>query len=207
MTQDIEDKIKQFAEADQLAAQIEWKPLVLGGTDFQTHRLLIETNRLTFVSSSEAKSLAFGFLGIGVLLLGIGYLLWNFSFLPLLVGTGFLIFGYLLYQSTNQKTVFDGQKKRFYQGEEDSIDHENEGISFDHIYALQIVPEKLKKKGRKNSKSLRGRFTRYYYSYEINLVLNDGSRVSVIDHGDQNIIRNDALKIAEFLDIPVWDIS
>ena len=81
------------------------------------------------------------------------------------------------------------------------------GISFNEIYAIQIVSEKLKNRRRKNSKSLRGKFTRYYYSYEINLVLNDSSRVSVIDHGDQKVIRNDALKIAEFLDIPVWDIS
>ena len=82
MTQDIENKIKQFTETHQLAAQIEWKPLILGGADFQTHRLLIDTDRLTFVSTSESKSLAFGFIGIGLLLLGIGYLLWNFSFLP-----------------------------------------------------------------------------------------------------------------------------
>ena len=131
MDQDIEDKIKQFAEVDQLAAQIEWKPLVLGGADFRTHQLLVDENRLIFVSSSEAKSLAFGFLSIGILLLGIGYLLWNFSFLPVLVGTGFLIFGYMLHQSTNQKTIFDGQKKRFYQGEEASEGHENVGVSFD----------------------------------------------------------------------------
>ena len=112
----IENKIKQFTETDQLAAQIEWKSLILGRVDFQPHRLLIDTDRLTFVSSSESKSLAFGFLGIGLLLLGIGFLLWNFSFLPLLVGATFLIFGYIMHQSASQKTIFDRESKRFYQG-------------------------------------------------------------------------------------------
>ena len=44
-----------------------------------------------------------------------------------------------------------------------------------------------------------------YYSYELNLVLEDGSRLNVIDHGNVEAIRADAQKLAAFLGKPLWD--
>ncbi|RWX50781.1 hypothetical protein VU01_12641, partial [Candidatus Electrothrix marina] len=46
-----------------------------------------------------------------------------------------------------------------------------------------------------------------YCSYEINLVLQDGSRINVVDHGKKNRIREDAHALAEFLGKPLWDAS
>ena len=38
-----------------------------------------------------------------------------------------------------------------------------------------------------------------------NLVLADGSRVNVVDHGDLGQVRADAAMLAEFLSVPLWD--
>ena len=65
----------------------------------------------------------------------------------------------------------------------------------DRVHALQIISEFCR--GDKKS----------YYSYELNLVLDDGSRVHVIDHGDQRALRADAETLSKFLDKPLWDAS
>ena len=44
-----------------------------------------------------------------------------------------------------------------------------------------------------------------YKSYEMNLVLKDGERILVIDHGDQKQVESDAAMLAVFLNVPVWN--
>lgn len=44
-----------------------------------------------------------------------------------------------------------------------------------------------------------------YYSYELNLVLKDASRINVIDHGNKTRILEDTQILADFLDVPVWN--
>ena len=61
------------------------------------------------------------------------------------------------------------------------------------IYALQIVREYCK--GNKSS----------YYSYELNLVLNNGERINLVDHGNYVKLLEDAKKLSEFLGRPLWD--
>jgi hypothetical protein len=41
-------------------------------------------------------------------------------------------------------------------------------------------------------------------SYELNLVLKDGRRINVVDHGGADKIRTDAATLADFLGVPVW---
>ena len=43
-------------------------------------------------------------------------------------------------------------------------------------------------------------------SYELNLVLQDGERLNVVDHGSFDVLREDAAKLGEFLGVPVWDV-
>ena len=61
------------------------------------------------------------------------------------------------------------------------------------IHALQIIPEYIR--SDKNS----------YYSYELNLIFRDGSRENVIDHGNLDCIREDAKKVSQFINRPIWD--
>ena len=44
-----------------------------------------------------------------------------------------------------------------------------------------------------------------YYSYELNLVCTNGERINIVDHGALHAIREDALILADYLSIPVWD--
>ncbi|HAY79395.1 MAG TPA: hypothetical protein DCY79_06265 [Planctomycetaceae bacterium] len=44
-------------------------------------------------------------------------------------------------------------------------------------------------------------------SYELNIVLQSGFRVNVIDHNDPAVIRAEAATLATFLTVPVWDDS
>jgi hypothetical protein len=63
------------------------------------------------------------------------------------------------------------------------------------IHALQLLSEFVS--GSKNS----------YYSYELNLVLDNGSRINVVDHGNLERLRADASTLSQFLDKPVWDAT
>ena len=45
------------------------------------------------------------------------------------------------------------------------------------------------------------------HRYELNPVLNDGSRINVVDHGNLERLRGDAITLSQFLDKPVWDAT
>jgi hypothetical protein len=62
------------------------------------------------------------------------------------------------------------------------------------VRAVQVIPERL-------------RHTESLLSYEINLVLANGSRLNLVDHSIQSVIREDAQTLGAFLDVPVWDAS
>jgi len=105
--------------------------------------------------------------------------------------------GYLLYVST-VPIVFDRRRRFFWKGRK-APDEVVEKSSLAHfapledIHALQLIPEYFR--------SPKGSF----YSYELNLILNDGRRINVVDHGDQNKLREDAETLSGFLEKPVWD--
>jgi hypothetical protein len=61
------------------------------------------------------------------------------------------------------------------------------------IHALQLPAEDIR--GSKTS----------YHSYELNVVLDDGSRLNVIDHGNAEKLRDGAGKLSTFLAKPIWD--
>jgi len=48
---------------------------------------------------------------------------------------------------------------------------------------------------------------RPFTSYELNLVLKDGSRRNLVDHGNLPALRDDARELAGFLIVPLWDAT
>ena len=66
-------------------------------------------------------------------------------------------------------------------------------IALHTISALQIIKERIQ---TKNSS---------YKSYELNIVMEDGKRFNVIDHGNYEAVKADAKTIADFLGVPYWD--
>lgn len=193
---------------DPLAMRTDWRPAKGGGANFRTHKLVaVNSNRLEFRASTGAKLFYLVFLLVGVgVLTGFSFIKLSsegFSFsmdtiLPLLFGFIFAgIGGSLLYFGT-APIVFDKRKGYFWKGRiaPDEIFNKNALKHFtelEHIHALQLISEYCR--GNKSS----------YYSYELNLVLSDGKRMNVVDHGNQNRLRDDAATLADFLKIPVWD--
>ena len=76
-----------------------------------------------------------------------------------------------------------------------------DGAHLDDVHALQLLRKYVR---RNNSSSSSSSSRRGYYVYELNLVLKDGTRRFVVSHGSGNSLMNDAKKLSEFLNVPVW---
>jgi hypothetical protein len=195
---------------DEVAMKTEWSPLKGGGSNFQTHKLVVMNyNRFEFKSTLGAKIFSFIFLTVGIampILFGREMIyeirdLYQSEFLfILLFGLVFTTVGGWLFYSFAKPVIFDKTLGLYWKGwnkPKHYMAKMEEGISsrIGDIYALQIIPELI----RSDNKS--------YVSYELNLVLEDGSRMNVVDHGSPEKIRDDAKKLAEFLDVSIWDAS
>jgi hypothetical protein len=194
---------------DPVARQTEWTPAVRGGTNFRTHRLAeISPLRLELKPTFGAMLFCWVFIVMGLVPVGLAvgvlpgrfasqFLLW----LVLPIGLIFVVAGVWMYRSFSRPRVFDMQDLWFWRGKRpdsrDSVEDCKKSAPLDQVHAIQIVAELCR--GSRNSGS--------YYSYEINLVLHDGSRVNVVDHGNLKHIRKDARKIADLIGVSVWDAA
>ncbi len=191
---------------DPLALTIEWTPASRGGTNFRTHKLVeIDFSRVEFKAATAAKLFYSFFFGMG-LFVGIGFSLQNNIFdnfsiqtiAPVLFSLIFVVVGGLLYYFGTAPIVFDKSVGYFWKGRKSPQDAPEPGAIkklalLEDIHAVQLLSEYVR--GSKSS----------YYSYELNLVLNDGKRMTVIDHGNLKRLREDAQKLALFLGKPIWD--
>jgi hypothetical protein len=193
---------------DPLALQTSWKPAKGGGTNFRTHRLVVvSTQRLEFRSSLGGKLFCLVFLltGLGILIgfpayriiHGTSLLNFETAFL-VMFGLVFSTVGGLMLYFFTMPSVFDKRWEYFCKGRKNpEMVYDKRRLKhyakLDDIHALQLISEYCR--GDKSS----------YYSYELNLVLEDGSRINVVDHGDKKKLQADANTLADFLTVPVWD--
>lgn len=193
---------------DPVALKTRWTPAKGGGASFRTHNLVkVGADRLEFRAALGAKLfyLLFLLVGLGVM---IGFLTARFStgdfafsmdlLIPLLIGVVFTCIGGALLYFGTAPIVFDRRRGFFWKGR--TAPHETMNkqalkncVELDRIHALQLMSEYCR-----SDKSS-------YYSYELNIVLPDGGRVNVVDHGNPGKLREDAATLAEFLEKPVWD--
>ena len=190
---------------DPLAQQIEWTPLRRGGTNFRTHALAARgPDRMVFRPAAAALLFNGIFLVSGVgLLVAFVILLFTQRFeagsLVLLgLGAVFTAVGTGLFVSGTTPIVFDAKSGLFWRGRTAPTEVFNRRAvkvmtEITQIHALQLLSECCR--GNKSS----------YYSYELNLVLHDGRRLPVVDHGNARRLREDAATLAQFLKVPVWD--
>jgi hypothetical protein len=191
------------------AQKIASNPVKAGGASFGTHKLVeVSPNRMEFKPAFGAVLfyLIFMVSGIGVFI----FFLHNFLsgkcslftadvFIPFLVGTGFTIVGGCMLYFGTVPIVFDKNNGYFWKGRKSpdavfNIDQIKSCAQLNDINAIQIISEYCS--GRKSS----------YMSYEINLVLKNGNRTNVVDHGNLKQIRTDAEKLSAFLGKPVLDL-
>jgi hypothetical protein len=74
-------------------------------------------------------------------------------------------------------------------------------VKFDDIYALQLISRVVQVKTPPKGELQK------INTYELNLVLNDGSRVNVVAHGGSKEIREDGDTISNFINKPLWDAA
>ncbi len=195
---------------DPVALRTSWDPAKGGGASFRTHRLVDEGNgRMAFKATRGALAFYGIFLAVG--LAGLG----AFAFrvvpasgsggtlsmvLPLLAASAFAAAGGGLLWTGAAPIVFDTRRGEFWRGrvapsEVADPSRLKAWADLGRIHALQIVSEHC----RGNDSS--------YYSYELNVVLEDGSRLNVIDHGDLDELRADARALSGLLGKPLWDAT
>jgi hypothetical protein len=193
---------------DPVAMQTTWTPAKSGGANFRTHKLVeIDFNRVEFKPSLGALAFYLIFFVAGAVVLVIfPYAQWSsgknmFSadlLVPVLIGFVFAAVGIGMLYFGTAPIVFDKSKGCFWKGRTvpDGINNSQVIKHFAHIadiHALQLVSEYCS--GNKSS----------YYSYELNLVLRNGNRINVVDHGNCGKLKEDAQRLSEFLSKPVWD--
>ncbi|MCF6174950.1 MAG: hypothetical protein L3J71_04235 [Victivallaceae bacterium] len=193
---------------DPLAEQVEWTPAKGGGTNIRTHKLMEKSpTRMAFRPTAGALFfyLIFLFVGLGVAVgipvsaLSKG----NFKpelLFPIGIGLVFIVIGGCLTYFGTNPIVFDTMNGYFWKGRKDpervfDINRIKHCTRLKEIHALQILSEYCS--GNKSS----------YYSYELNLILEDGTRLNVVDHGNLKKLREDAAILSSFLGKPVWDIA
>lgn len=197
---------------DALALEIDWQPLQPQGESIMTHELTaVSGHRLQFMPTSGLYVFT-GFLIIfGLIFLTFGALT-GFNLMPyvnnsnlpeplpsiLFIAMGSLILYYSISRIRKYfaPMVFDDQEGYFWRGKEmpkwhERHDEDDFSIPFSRIHAIQILSEYVSARHS-------------YHSYEINLVLKNGSRVPLIDHSVKRSIISDAERLGRFIGVPVW---
>tara|TARA_R110002111_G_scaffold1157_1_gene8191 strand:+ start:55194 stop:55856 length:663 start_codon:yes stop_codon:yes gene_type:complete len=192
---------------DPVALNTEWSPLKRGGASFCTRKLVqVSPLRYEFRASWGAKAfyLIFLVVGLGLLIASLFQVIESEKiFTEDVIGLGavgliFTLAGGLMFYFGTKPVVFDKQYECFWTGriptDELMYATANELLMpFKEIYAIQLISELVS--GDKNS----------YYSYEMNLVSQEGVRTNVVDHGKLDQIHADARTLSEFLEVPIWD--
>lgn len=190
---------------DPLLDRIEWSPMMSRGTNFRTHALrVVSPQRLELHPSVSAMAFVglFAIFGVGSLLIayriGFKHGVTLPMFFPLLFALPMLTVGYWFMRRMTVLHVFDKNEGYAWSGamspsEDLSLVQSGKAVALSEIHAIQLITETIK--SQKNHS---------YESTEINLVLHDGSRHHIVDHGGKGI-HKDAQQLAAFLGVPVWD--
>ena len=189
---------------DDIAKKTSWEPLKSGGANFKTHNLLKQSsNVIKYTMSIGAKIFLaiFAVVGIGGLVAAM-YIIFikgdSNGWIFLLFGSIFSLVSFFMYKTIGKPIILDRTMGFVYKGFKppkfSGMQAENTEMTyFNDVHAIQIIKEYIR-----SNKSR-------YYSYELNLVLKDATRVNIIDHGNYPQISKDAEEISKFIGKPVWD--
>ena len=187
--QDKREILDLGAFGNEIAFKTSWEPLVGGGTNFCTHRVQknasLDGDIFVFKTTIQAYLFATIFVALGAKF-AMASAAGGFASMTGLMGLGILAFGcWYIWILRQAESRFDRYSNELTQGKK----------SFDlkRAEAIQLIREYVR--GNKSS----------YYSYELNLIWSDGSRINIVDHGALRKLREDAALLAEYLSIPVWD--
>lgn len=191
-----------------LAANTDWQPLQEGGTNFKTTELIqLASHRLQTKPAKAQQIFAGVFIFCGLVsmffilrhIMATATFSWSMlipvPFSLLFSGIGMAALYY------PRPRIFDkhigwfwcGSPKLFQSSEIQPLAC---ACQLSQIVALQLIGEHI------SSTDSDGRSSSYR-SYELNLVLKDGSRLNVMNHGNKDSIEADASTLAEYLGVPI----
>ena len=193
---------------DPLALQIAWTPVNRGGASFRTHRLVaVSAYRLEF--RPTAGSLMFGgffaLAGACAFVFPMVFAIKShnlpsglFAIYPMLIGLVFMLVGAWIIRWSSTPVVIDKEEKAIWKGwksprEVFNVSELEVYAEIKTIHALQLISKYCS--GAKS----------YYISYELNLVLADGQRINLVDHGSREKLIADAQTLAKFIAVPLWN--
>ncbi len=178
-------------------------PLKPGGSNFKTH-VLLEKSSSKIVYRPSVGGVLFVLLFFGV---GIGFIIYNlffesgqmtspslFNFASLLFGFIFAFAGTYMAFYLFVPRVFDRQIGFYYKSYKFRPHQKylKNQFRLNDIIAVQIIGETIRDEDGA------------YGSFELNLILTDGSRRNVVDHGNLKSIIDDAHIVSDFLNVPIW---
>jgi len=195
---------------DPVSRLTSWEPMVHGGTNFRSHKLVeVSPHRIEFQATIGACLFAWMFLlvGVGVAIAGVRKLGEPHeveSYMLMVFGLIFAGVGLYLDRRFRRPIVVDMDAMMFWRGRmpqtREEIDRREDAVALEQVHAIQIISEYVR---RENSRGMNS----FYYSHELNFVLHDGRRIHVVDHGNLRKLREDAHCLAELIGVPVWDAA
>jgi len=188
---------------DPVATETGWDCVGSGYTNIATHKLVeVTSQRLEFRSTLKAYAAAGVFLLIGVGLFGHAVK----SSSSLLFGVLFFGIGVLMMYFGSIPFVFDKREGYLWKGrkkpESDAVEkHSPRKIAqIDEVHAIQLLHEFVKRTSN-------GPGPRWVSTYEMNIVMGDGSRVTMVRHCDKESLLKDAAKLSAFLGKRIWNAA
>jgi len=206
------DMQRFLGSQDKVINLTSWKALKSGGKKFKSHNLIkVNDHQIIFKISKRTIALytfmfLLGLLTVIIFLFG-NVLGMDGSGNPLYgiaIGFVFMLVGSFLLITQSAQINLDNKLPAFWMGKLDANAIINKNsleayASLKELHALQVIKEFLP-----DNSSNEGWRRKGLTSYEINLVMNDGSRINILDHGNKKEIDRQAQEIATFFNVPLW---
>ena len=176
---------------DPVAEITYWQPMTKGASNFRMQEIKQTKEALIIQPSFEVKLFCAAFISVGVTPIAIRYSLnWqhlDFILDPIISPTSiFIIIGFLIgWVLMKRRVVISKVKQTIYTS--------GQKVPLHMVYALQVI-----------TNIAGGRGHGVYRNSELNLVLKDGNRINLLNHGDEAYFKHQELQLSNLLSVPVW---
>lgn len=200
-------RISRILETDPVAQKTQWSPAESGGHSGRSARLVeVNNQRMAVKITKSAIYTAVGSLAmlaiVFVFTVGDRWITPEaekpYLFTAVLVGM--ILFTIYSLMTLAKPRTFDKTNGWYWCGfglgnDTNKIKTHRKSVPLHDIHALQVMTEQVSKSNG------------HYNSYELNLVLKDGTRRNVVDHSDFSTLMGDARVLAGFLNVDIWQKS
>lgn len=204
--------LEELKELHPIAAKADWEPLNTNkGSRHKIKELVaVSPSRFEFKTTQSAQKRAVQSIIVGVIACIVGFL--TALYQGLIFGVGAILYGVWQQIKIKGSIILD-QNSDFVMTE-----GSDRSTALSSIVAIQIVGEELMHVGVGKVKGLRhvqsgrhrninGVTTKKYTSFELNAILEDGTRYHLVDHANLTAIQRDGQTLCDWLNVPLLDAS